>query len=85
MEGPNVKKLIAMKVARDAIPNDGGFMDGIKFLLDKEKISTTATRATEWVKRAIQAVRDAKEPNPWKSADDEAIAAEILRQIESKE
>ena len=30
--GPNVRKLIASKMAREAIPDKGGFSDGLKFL-----------------------------------------------------
>jgi len=82
--GPNVKKLIAMKIVRVAIPAKGTFADGLKFLTDPEKIKQTAKQATEFVKAAIQDVRNAGEPNSWKNADDETIAAEILRKIDEK-
>jgi hypothetical protein len=77
--GPNVKKLVAMRIAKVAIPDNGKFADGIEFLLNKERVLETAKKATEWVKTAIQAVRDAPGDNPFRSADDETIAAEILR------
>lgn len=84
MQGPNVNKLIASKMSRDAIPPGGGFADGIKFLSSKQAIVAGAKRATEWVDAAIRAVREAAEPNPWKNATDEEIAAEILRGIEAR-
>jgi hypothetical protein len=82
MQGPNVKKLIARKMSRDAIPDGGGFADGVKFLMDPQRVGKVAREATEWVTMAIQAVRKAAEPNPWKGADDETIAGEILQRIE---
>lgn len=60
------------------------FADGIAFLAEPGKIAKTAKGASEWVKLAIQLVRDAAEPNPWKNADDEAIAGEILRKLEER-
>jgi len=84
MQGPSVKKLIASKMSRDAVPSGGGLADAIAFLTDSEKIRSGAKKATEWVNAAIQAVRDAAEPNPYKNADDETIAGMILKQIEAK-
>ncbi len=82
IQGPNVKKLIIAKMSRDAIPDGGGFGDGIAFLLSgPERLMAAAKASTDWVERAIQAVRMATGPNPWKDADDETIAAEILRSI----
>lgn len=68
----------------DAIPLGGNFGDGLRFLQNPEAIVASARAATEWVKTAIRAVREAAEPNPRKTADDETIAAEVLRQIEEK-
>lgn len=84
MQGPNVKRLIIQKTSTDAIPKDGGLADGLRFLSSSARIAAGIRAATEWVQLAIQAVREAAEPNPWKNADDETIAAEILRQIEEK-
>jgi hypothetical protein len=84
MLGPNAKRLFAHKMAHDAIPKSGGFADGIKFLSTKESIVSGARKAAEWTTQAIDAVRDAAEPNPWKDADDEEIAREILRRIDAK-
>jgi hypothetical protein len=82
--GPNVKKLIIHKMSLDAIPPGGGVADGLKFFTDKERISKTLRESNEWVKQAIFAVRNAREPNPWKTTSDEDIAGEILRKIEEK-
>jgi len=84
MQGANVKKLIVHKIALDAIPPGGDFLDGLRFLANKEAISTGARMATQWVESAIEAVRQAADPNPWRNADDEVIAGEILRQIKAK-
>ena len=82
--GPNVRKLWAIKMATDAIPANGGLVDGLKFLSSKESIASGAKAASEWTQAALLAVRQAAEPNPWKNATDEEIAAEILRKIEQK-
>ncbi len=81
--GPNVKRLIAAKMARDAIPPGGCLTDALRFIIDKDRLVTGARAATEFVEEAIKAVRMAAEPNQWKNADDEAIAGEILRRMEA--
>jgi hypothetical protein len=80
--GPNVKRLIIHKMSVDAIPAGGGLESGLRFLSSKESIMNGAKSATEWVKGAIEIVRLAEEPNPFKDADNETIAGELLRQIE---
>lgn len=80
--GPYVKRLIIHKMSHDAIPDGGGIADGLKFLSDKTAISNGAKAAKEWVEEAIRAVKSA--PNNRFGDDDEAIAGEILRQIEAK-
>lgn len=75
--GPNVKKLIITKMARDMVPDGGGLADGINALQDT---TTYARTATKWVHCVIQEVKDARN-NPY-GDDDEAIAAEILRLVE---
>jgi len=81
--GPNVRRLIAYRMSIDAVPHNGGLSDAIKFLSSKESIVTGARNARDWVKSAIEAVRQAGEPNSWKDADDESIAGEILRKVEA--
>ena len=77
--GPNAKRLIAIKMAKDAIPDGGGFSAGIKFLTTPGALSTGFGVAAEFVQAAILAVRQAAEPNPFKDSTDEEIAGEILR------
>lgn len=81
--GPNIKRLAAMKFSKDAIPDGGGFQDGIKALLDKN-LAQRMLKCIEWAKQAVAAVRSADEPNPWKNATDEEIAAEIFKQTEAR-
>jgi hypothetical protein len=83
--GPNVKRLITRKMSLDAIPRGGGFVDGLAFLSRKENITEGAKNASLWVKAAIRIVRQAAEPNPWKDADDEAIASYLLEQITERD
>lgn len=85
MKGPNVTKLICHKMSVDAIPSGGGFGDGIKFLMNPDRVVSTAKSATEWVNQAIGLIRTAADQNPWKNADDEAIAGELLSQIKAKQ
>jgi hypothetical protein len=82
MQGPNVKKLICHKISLDAVPPGGGFQSAIEFLSDKDRIVSSARSATQWVETALAAVKAAP-GNPY-GDDDEAIAGEILRQIEEK-
>ena len=82
--GPTVKKLMILKTSREAIPKGGNYLDGFKFLSDKERLVRTMKESHQWVLQAIQVVRTAKEPNPFKTADDETIAAEILKKVEEK-
>lgn len=81
MQGPNLKRLIAFKMSCDAIPTGGGVADAIGFLSSVENVKEGAAKATEWVNAAIQAVRSAADPNPYKNADDETIAGVILKGI----
>lgn len=83
MQGPNMKRLIAHKMSRDAIPDGGGIAAGIAFLTSG-KIGEAAKAATQWCETAILAVRQAAEPNPWKSATDEEIAGELAKQIDDR-
>lgn len=82
--GPNVKRLIAEKMSIDAIPKGGGLADGLKFLSSKESIVGGFRTAATWVQAALQSVRNSAEPNQFKNASDEEIAAEIIRKMEAK-
>ena len=80
--GHNVRKLIAHKIAREAIPDKGGFADGLKFLAQPDRVLTAAKAATAWVFAAIDAVKAA--PDGGVYGDDEAIAGEILRRLDNR-
>lgn len=82
--GPNLKKLIIRKMSKDAIPDGGGFAEGVKFLTTKGAISAGWAGAKEWADTAICLVRNAAEPNPWKDSTEEEIAGELVRQIEER-
>ena len=71
-------------MSRNAIPKNGCLYDGIKFLSSKESILSGVKKAEEEVKIYIEAIRNAKEPNQFKTADDETICKEIIRQIDIK-
>ena len=83
--GPNVSRLIAYKMGVDAIPRGGGFADGLKFLSNKENVTSGARAAAVWVRTALEAVRQAGEPSPWKNSNDEEIATYLLQQVAERE
>jgi hypothetical protein len=76
---PNVKRLIILRLSREAIPDGGGLIDGLLFFSDPDKRKKNLDDSARWVKQAIEAVRGGAEPNPWKNASDEVIAGEILQ------
>lgn len=82
--GPNLKKLISYKMAKDAIPDGGGLADGIKFFTTSGAMLSGWRTAAAWCDLAILAVREAAEPNPWKTSTEEEIAGELLRGIEAR-
>lgn len=82
--GPNVKRLIAARMAVLAIPPNGDFMDGVRFLTDPGAVARAAREAQAFASDAIAAMRSAADPNPWRDATDEEIAGEILRAVEER-
>lgn len=81
--GANLKRLLAMRVAREAIPPGGGLGAGIDFLLNPERVKETTHKALEWCDQAIAAVRVAPD-NPY-GDDEETIAGVILEQVRRQE
>lgn len=81
----NTVRLALLKMGRDAIPDGGGLVDGIRFLSSKESMLAGLHAAQDFVRQAIYAVRNAAEPNPWRNADDEEIAGELLSRIEKRD
>ena len=63
----------------------GGLADGIDFFTNVERRKRIWLDAVDWVKLAIQTVRSASEPNPWKDAPDEVIAGQLLFRIKLKD
>lgn len=84
IQTPAIKKLIGWKMSILAIPCGGTFVNGIHFLMNKDAIIAAAREATKWVEAAINAVREAKEPNTWKDKSDDEIAVMLLAEIEKK-
>lgn len=83
-QGPNIRKLIAHKMSLLLIPpgsSKDAMATGITGLMKPGNVSQIAREATAWVEAAVAAVKAAP-ANPY--GEDEAIAAEILRQIEAK-
>jgi len=83
--GPNIKKLAIQKMSREAIPKGGGIIDGINFLKNPKKMAKTFKESVYWARATCLALRQAGEPNPFKNADDEIIAGEILRRLKKDE
>jgi len=83
--GPNVKRLIAHKMALLAIPvgsGDKSFDVGVNAFLDRERFSSMAAEASNWVRQAITLIKTAPD-NPYR--DDEEIATAILKGIKERE
>lgn len=81
--GPNMKRFIAHKVAREAIPPGGGMADGISVFTTPGRLAQLSRDALAWCDAAIQAMRSAPD-NPY-GDDEEVIAGAILREIEKRE
>ncbi len=81
MQGPNVKKLIVHKMSLLMVPPGGNLGTAIDALRKPGNVVAVAREATAWVEAAIAAVKAAP-GSTW--TDDEAIAGEILRQVELK-
>lgn len=56
-QGPNIKRLIAHKMATIMVPPGGGVAAAIAALTTAGKISQAAREATEWVEQAIALVK----------------------------
>jgi len=82
--GSNLRKLVIHKASADAVPPGSGLAAAINFVTTPGAVAASMAKAASWVELAIQAVRQAAEPNPWKASSDEEIATELMRQIEAK-
>jgi len=81
---PNLNKLISRKIAKDAIADGSGVQAGMDFLTDPAQLTESFKKAVKWARGAIRAIREADDPNPWRKANDDTIAAEILKRIEER-
>jgi hypothetical protein len=84
MQGPNVKRLITIRMATIAVPEGTGDPMGhaLRTLLSRDALTDVARQATEWVQMALYVARTAPD-NPWTT--DEEIAGEILRRYDERE
>jgi hypothetical protein len=80
--GNNITKLAIHLATLKAIPPGGGLASGIQWLTDNERRNTDLKAAFEEAKSYIDAIKSA--PGGEAMGDDEAIAGEILRQIEER-
>lgn len=76
--GPNLKKLIIRKMSKDAIPDGGGFADGIDFL--RGDIGAAFRKAEAEIRPMLQQAVDAGFGGTIEDA-----AAEVLRQIDDRQ
>jgi hypothetical protein len=80
--GANMKRFLAYKVSRDAIPDGGGFAAGLDFLMNPQRMKEVSLKALEWCDQAIAAVKSAPD-NPY-GDDEETIAGVILAGIDAR-
>lgn len=80
--GPNMRKFIAMKMARDLVPPGGGIGTAISALVDPVRRHAGIADAVEWCEHTI-AIMKTLAGNPF-GDDDESIAAEVVKQTIAK-
>lgn len=79
--GPNVRKLIIIRLSYEAVPPGGGLGDAIASLINPRLMQEQYNRAVVWVKAVIDTVRTAPD-NPYK--DDEEIAGAVIKEYEAR-
>lgn len=79
---PKVKELLAIFISLEAVPKGGSLQDGLDFLTNPERRRQGLERAMANVEAALAAVKSAPD-NPY-GDDDEAIAASIIEQVNTK-
>ena len=83
---PNVKKLIIRYMSVLAIPEGSGqqaIVHGARVFFDPGKLAQLWRESEQWVEKALAAVKAAPD-NPY-GDDDEAIATELFKRLETKE
>lgn len=74
------KRLIAHLISMEAVPSGGGLFDGVRFLLDKNRVTETARKAERTADDMIAAVRQSRDADPtW---TDDYICQRILEGVE---
>ena len=79
--GPSTRKLLAMYIAREAIPSSGSFMDGARFILDGDLRRVGVENAQKNMMSAINTIREFSDYKDW---DDEKIASLLVLKIEER-
>lgn len=80
--GPNMKRLMAYRVAREAIPPGGGMASAIQSIVTPGRLSELSRNALAWCDEAINAMRSAPD-NPY-GDDEETIAGAIVAELDKK-
>lgn len=79
---PNIRQLLAICVARIAIPDGGGLAAAIESLSSKERIIENSRKGLVLLNQSIEAIKAAPD-NPY-GEDDEVIAGVILKSLEER-
>lgn len=80
--GPNLKKLMIHKMAIEAVPPGGDFLDALKVIASPELLKKQAMEAMDWAIAAVDVVRSS--PDNHLGSDEETIAGEVVRRIEER-
>lgn len=81
--GPNMKKLISMRMASLAIPPGGGLADGINAIMTPGKLGEHFKQAMEWAFLSVDQVKAAYD-NPY-GDNDEAIAEVLVEAAKARQ
>lgn len=83
--GPNMSRFLQSRMAQQVIDEGNRDVPGVarvvSLLADPKGLANCALAALKWCDDAVDLVRGAAEPNEWRNADAEAIAAEINRRV----
>lgn len=83
--GPKVMELIIHKYTLLAIPpgTPHPFAKAVEVLRSGQR-AELMKEARDWVRDVLLVLRQATDPNPWRTATDEEISTEILRVVRLK-
>ncbi len=81
--GPNMKRLMTKFAAKHAIPDGGGFEDGLQLFTQPGKMMKCMNAGLKDAENAVDALRQAPD-NEW-GDDAEVLAGVILHRIEMEE